>query len=151
MGCLAVLGMVGDYGDLSNLGPTAQTVVSGCDEVVIKKSLMLFPATRPIHKALEFSSKVYIPGVTGSSEGVLSLLNEANIPLKNEGEYRTLLDLAPEETSRLVELQCCDAREIQSRTNPICMTLTLILTLTLTLGPPLCCCPRGNVYSFPTP
>ena len=117
MGELAVLGMVGDYGDLSNLGSLAQSVISNCEDVVVKKSLMLFPATRPIHKALEFSSKVYIPGVTGASEGVLGLLNEAKIPLKYEGEYRTLLDLNSEETKRLVDsisARTADAESIKN-------------------------------------
>ncbi len=102
-GELSVLGMVGDYGDLSGLGELSQNIIKESEGVTIKKSLLLFPATRPIHKALEFSSKVYIPGVSGSSEGVLKLLKEAKIDIKNEGEYRTLLDLTQEETNNLID------------------------------------------------
>ena len=104
MSGLAVLGMVGDYGDLLNIGETAKSILKSAEDISIKQSMLLFPATRPIHKALEFSSKVYIPGVSGSSEGVLNLLKEANISIKNEDEYRTILDLTSEEISRLVEL-----------------------------------------------
>ncbi|MFC1685822.1 DHH family phosphoesterase [Nanoarchaeota archaeon] len=100
---LAVLGMVGDYGDLSNLGMLSREVIKEADDVSTKRNLRLFPATRPIHKALEFSSKIYIPGITGSLDGALKLLKEAKIPLKEGIEYRTLLDLTKDETERLLE------------------------------------------------
>lgn len=99
---LAVLGMVGDYGDLSNLGDLAQKIIKGAEDVSTKRSFKLFPATRPIHKALEFSAKIYIPGITGSLDGALKLLKEADIPLKESGEYRTLLDLTKDEIERLI-------------------------------------------------
>ena len=99
---LAVLGMVGDYGDLSNLDHLAHEIMKEADDVSTKRSFKLFPATRPIHKALEFSAKIYIPGITGSLDGALKLLKEAEIPLKDSGEYRTLLDLTKDEVERLV-------------------------------------------------
>ena len=80
---LAVLGMIGDYGDLSHINELAQEVIKEAKDVSIKKSFKLFSATRPIHKALEFSSKIYIPGITGSLEGALKLLKEAKIQLKD--------------------------------------------------------------------
>ncbi len=103
LSALAVLGMVGDYGDLSNLGFVAQEVVKNSKDVNTKNSLKLFPATRPIHKALEFSSKIYLPGITGSLDGALKLLKEAQIPIKDNGEYRTILDLTKDETQRLIQ------------------------------------------------
>jgi len=47
-------------------------------------------------------AKIYLPGITGSLNGALNLLKEANISLKDNGEYRTILDLTKEETDRLV-------------------------------------------------
>ena len=42
----------------------------------IKKGPTVFSAMRPLHKALEFSSSVFIPGVTGNFNGALEMLRE---------------------------------------------------------------------------
>jgi len=96
---LAVLGMVGDMLD-REISKLNNKIIEDA-EVVIKKGLMLYPATRPIHKALEYSSSMYIPGVTGNSKGVLSLLREADIK-KQENGYKSLIELTDEENSRLI-------------------------------------------------
>lgn len=95
---LAVVGMVGDMLD-REISKLNNRVIEDA-EVVIKKGLMLYPATRPIHKTLEFSS-FYIPGVTGNSKGVVSLLKEIGIDRVN-GEYKSLIELTEEELSRLL-------------------------------------------------
>ena len=70
-------------------------------EPTIKKGPLLYPATRPINKTLEFSSSFFIPGVTGNSKGVLDLLRE--IGIKNEnGSYKSLIELNEDEISKLV-------------------------------------------------
>ncbi|MCX6748949.1 MAG: DHH family phosphoesterase [Candidatus Pacearchaeota archaeon] len=96
---LAVLGMVGDMLD-REVSKLNNKIIEDA-EVVIKKGLMLYPATRPIHKALEFSSSIYIPGVTGNPKGVMSMLREVDIK-KQGNEYKSLLNLDEEETSRLI-------------------------------------------------
>ncbi len=96
---LAVLGIVGDMLD-REVSKLNNKIIEDA-ELVIKKGLMLYPATRPVHKALEFSSSIYIPGVTGNSKGVLSLLREIDIK-KQGNEYKSLLELDEEETSRLI-------------------------------------------------
>jgi RecJ-like exonuclease len=97
---LAVIGMVGDMidQDVNRLN----NIVLKDAEIVIKKGPLIFSATRSLHKALEFSSSVFIPNVTGSSKGVSELLREAEIKIKENERYRTLLDLSQEEMSRLV-------------------------------------------------
>jgi len=97
---LAVLGMVGDMidQDINRLN----NIILKDAEITIRKGPLIFSATRSLHKALEFSSNIFIPGVTGSSKGVLELLRETEIKLKDNDRYRTLLDLTKEEMSRLV-------------------------------------------------
>jgi len=99
---LAILGLVGDFAD-QNLGKIGNTIVQDAKELVIKKNLLLFPSTRPLNKALEFSN-IYIPGVTGSSVGALNLIREAGIKIREEGRFKTLLDLNEEELSKLITL-----------------------------------------------
>jgi len=96
---IAVLGMVGDMLDRS-ISKINNSILNESD-VSVKKGLPLFSSTRPLHKALEFSSSVFIPGVTGSSSGVLNLLRESGIKAENN---KTLLSLSKEELSRLITL-----------------------------------------------
>ena len=96
---LAIIGMVGDM-----LGQNISRINNGIvtdSEVIIKRGLLLYPSTRPIHKTLEFSSGIFIPGVTGNSRGVVNFLKEIGIE-KNNGEYKSLIELNEEETSKLI-------------------------------------------------
>jgi RecJ-like exonuclease len=96
---LAVIGMVGDMLD-KDISKSNNSIISDA-ELTIKKGLLFYPSTRPIHKTLEFSSSIFIPGVTGNSRGVLELLREAGIE-KVRGEYKNLIELTEEENSRLI-------------------------------------------------
>ncbi len=95
---LAILGMVGDMLD-KELGKINNSILEDA-EVIIKKGLLLYPATRPINKALEYSS-ILIPGVTGNFRGAINLLKESGIEKEN-GTYKNILELTKEETSRLI-------------------------------------------------
>ena len=96
---LAIIGMVGDILE-KNIGKIGNTIINDA-EMVIKKGLLLYPATRPINKALEFSSGMFIPGVTGSSSGAISLLKEIGVEKKDE-RYKSLIELDEEENSKLI-------------------------------------------------
>lgn len=94
---IAILGMVGDM-----LGRSISKINNSIlneSNVSVKKGIPLFSSTRPLHKALEFSSSVFIPGVTGSPSGVLNLLRESGIKTDSN---KTLLSLSKEELSRLI-------------------------------------------------
>ncbi len=91
---LAVIGMVGDMLD-QNVSKVNQLILNDA-EISIKRGLLVYPATRPLYKSLEFSS-IYIPGVTGSSRGASAMLKEIGIP-----EEKSLMDLNEEEMSKLV-------------------------------------------------
>ncbi|MEM4259151.1 MAG: DHH family phosphoesterase [Candidatus Pacearchaeota archaeon] len=96
---LAVIGMVGDSLE-KNINRDYDSILKDA-EIVIRKGLLLYPSTRPIDKALEYSSSLYIPEVTGSYKGVIELLHEADIP-KIDGRYKSLYELSEEEMSRLI-------------------------------------------------
>ena len=100
---LAVLGMVGDFLDkeISKMNDQIIKDAKKCG-TQIKRGLTIFSGTRPVHKALEFSSNVFIPGVTGSYSGALTLLREAGISYRQGTRYKTLLDLKKDELSRLM-------------------------------------------------
>ena len=70
-------------------------------ESTIKKGLLLYPSTRPIDKALEYSSNPFIPGVTGSYKGVMELLRDSGIENEN-GKFKALYELNNEEMKKLI-------------------------------------------------
>lgn len=93
---LAIIGLIGDRQE-TNLSKINQQIINETKDLIIKKGLTLYPATRPIKRTLEYSTSPYIPGVTGNSQGVMELLRETNIHYD-----KNLLDLTEEEMSRLL-------------------------------------------------
>lgn len=96
---LAVIGMVGDSLE-KNIGKFYDEIIRDA-EIIMRKGLLLYPSTRPLDKALEYSSGLFIPGVTGSYRGVLELLREADIP-KIGDKFKSVYELTDEEMSRLI-------------------------------------------------
>ena len=96
---LAIIGMVGDILD-QNLSREYDEILKD-SQTTVKRGLLIYPSTRPLNKALEYSSSPYIPGVTGSFKGTLELLREANIP-QNNRTYKALYELNEQEMSNLV-------------------------------------------------
>ena len=102
---ISVIGGSGDYIDFNqgfNEAILKDSVDSG--KLEIKKGLKMFGTqTRPLNKLLQYSTDPYIPGVTGSEEGVINFLNEIGIDYKNErGNFKKLNDLSEEELKELV-------------------------------------------------
>lgn len=93
---LAIIGMIGDRHE-SNLSKINQQIITETEDLNIRKGIVLYPATRPLRRALEWSTSPYIPGVTGNSPGVLDLLRETGI-----GYEKSLLDLSEDEMSKLI-------------------------------------------------
>lgn len=93
---MAIIGMIGDRHE-TKLTKHYQQIINDSENIEIKKSLLIFSATRPLRKSLEYSTSFYIPGVTGSSKGVHEILRENNI-----SSEKTLYELTDEEISKLI-------------------------------------------------
>ena len=96
---LSIVGMVGDTME-KNITKTRDKIIKQAN-VKIKRGLLIYPSTRPLNKSLEYSSRPFIPGVTGNSDGTYELLNEAGIE-KVGKVYKSLIDLNKEEMKNLV-------------------------------------------------
>ncbi len=96
---LAILGMIGDTleKEISNLNHD----ILKDGETKRKRSLLLYPSTRPINRTLEYSSNPFIPGITGDTKGVLELLREAGIK-PSGGKYKSLIELNEDETEKII-------------------------------------------------
>jgi single-stranded-DNA-specific exonuclease len=102
---LAALAVVGAVGDMQNQGGG----LSGANKVVVregveagvleaKQDLLLFGRqTRALPKLLEYSTDVFIPGVSKNSAGAKELLEEAGVEAKEDGNWRRWVDLSEDE------------------------------------------------------
>jgi RecJ-like exonuclease len=95
---LAIIGMIGDTME-KEINKTREKIIREA-EVKIKKGLLIYPSTRPLDKSLEYSSRPFIPGVTGDSKGTYELLKEAGIE-KKDRNFKSLIDLDETEMKHL--------------------------------------------------
>jgi len=95
---LPILGMVGDTLE-KNIHKIRNQIIQEAD-IKIKKGLLIYPSTRPLDKALEYSSRPFIPTVTGNREGTIEVLKEAGIE-KIGKTYKALIDLSDQEMKNL--------------------------------------------------
>lgn len=110
---LAIIGAIGDIQDEDwkmkglNKKIVEQAVKSGM--VRKEKGLRLFGRmNRPVHKALEYSTNPYIPGISGDESAAIQFLSKLGIELKSNGGWRTLSDLTEEETKKLATAIICE-------------------------------------------
>ena len=105
---LAVIGALGDLQDKHegrSLGGVNNLIVedaveSGC--LKVETDLLLFGReTRPIHKALAYTTTPFIPGISGEEDKCLTFLTELGIKLKEDDRWRALRDLSQEEKRKI--------------------------------------------------
>ncbi|MFQ6135721.1 MAG: DHHA1 domain-containing protein [Candidatus Hydrothermarchaeales archaeon] len=104
---LAIVGAVGDMQDPEgrltglNVGIGEDGVKAGVLD--IGKDLRLWGRqTRPLFKAIEYTTDPFIPGLSGNESACIQFLNDLDIPVKREdGEMTRLVDLSQEERQRL--------------------------------------------------
>lgn len=104
---LAVVGAVGDMqasgGEL--VGANRSIVEEGIESGVLTErvDLALYGRqTRPLPKLLEYSSDVFIPGISNSESGSVGFLTDLDLDLKRDGEWRTWIDLTNTERQTVV-------------------------------------------------
>jgi RecJ-like exonuclease len=95
---LAIIGMIGDTME-KEISKLREKIIREAD-VKVKRGLLIYPSTRPLDRALEYSARPFIPGVTGDSKGTYELLKEAGIE-KIGKNFKALIDLDEDEMKRL--------------------------------------------------
>jgi len=105
---LAVIGALGDLQDKykeRSLGGVNSLIVkdaveSGC--LKVETDILLFGReTRPIHKALAYTTTPFIPGLSGEEDKCLAFLTELGIKLKENDRWRALRDLSQDEKRKI--------------------------------------------------
>ncbi|MDI6806696.1 MAG: DHH family phosphoesterase [Candidatus Aenigmarchaeota archaeon] len=71
-------------------------------KVKVERGIKLYGRySRPVHKALEYSFDLFIPGISGSESNAVQFLSEHGIKIKGDDEWRKLSDLNLEEQRKL--------------------------------------------------
>lgn len=108
LACIAVVGALGDLQDKYK-----QRSLGGLNDIIVQDAvnagylktetdLMFFGReTRPIHKALAYTTSPFLPGISGEEDKSTALLDNLNIPKKDGDKWRALRDLSFEEKQRL--------------------------------------------------
>jgi RecJ-like exonuclease len=106
--CIAVVGSLGDMQDKHPqraLGGFNKKIVEEAVDagyLTVEKDLIFFGReTRPIHKALAYTTKPYLPGISGEEDKSLAFLVSLGITPKHGDKWRALRDLSDEEKTKL--------------------------------------------------
>ncbi len=107
LAALAIVGAVGDLqdseGELRGLNRNIVQDAVAANVLRADKDLRLFGRqTRPLYKALEYTTEPFIPGLSGSESACVQFLSDLDIPLKRGESFTMLADLSSEERQRLV-------------------------------------------------
>jgi len=103
---LAIIGAIGDVqakDGLTGLNKKILEIAVKKGKIRVEKGLRLFGLqTRPLHKLLDYSSDLTIPGVTGSESGAVQFLKSIGIEPIVNNKWRTFNDLTENEQKKLV-------------------------------------------------
>jgi len=102
---LAIVGAIGDIQEHKGFSGLNNLILEDCKEnIEIKQGLRIFGTqSKPLFKALEYSTSMFIPGITGNEQAAIGFLSSLGIKLKDEnGKFRKLTDLNKEEMHKLV-------------------------------------------------
>jgi single-stranded-DNA-specific exonuclease len=109
---LSALGVVGALGDMQD--KNERRALIGVNEILVEdgissgslkveSDLVLYGReTRPVHRALAYTTTPYLPNLSGREDNCLTLLTSIGIRLKEGDRLRTIADLTQDEKQKLV-------------------------------------------------
>jgi RecJ-like exonuclease len=106
---LAHLALIGALGDLQDAhggftGPNKELAKDAVDSgfIEIEKDLRFFGRqTRPLYKAIEYTTEPFIPSLSGNESACVQFLSDLGIPAKKKGQQTRLIDLDSDEKKKL--------------------------------------------------
>ena len=106
MAHIAIIGAIGDLQEQNGflrLNDEILQVALKKNKIKVIKGLRIFGTqTKPLHKALEYCTDPYIPGVTGSESGAIQFLSQIGIDPKNGSGWKKIVNLDDEDMKKLV-------------------------------------------------
>jgi RecJ-like exonuclease len=106
---LAIVGATGDLQDYYGkgfVGLNKEITQLGEDSgyITVTRDLTFFGIhTRPLQYLLQYATDPYLPGLTGAEEACYSFLQDRDVDLKSQDDWRTWVDLESEEKQRIIQ------------------------------------------------
>jgi RecJ-like exonuclease len=129
LACLAVIGALGDSQDknpqraLIGLNCSIVTQAINDETLTVERDLLFYGReTRPIHKALSYTTNPFLPGLSGEEDKCLGFLINLGIPLKHGDRWRALNDLNDHE-KREIFSEIVKLLSIHNQSNDSAFTL----------------------------
>ena len=106
MGHVAIIGALGDLqdqGGFLRLNKEILGVAVAKNKIKVTKGLRIFGIqTKPLHKALEYCTDPFIPGVSGSESGAIQFLSQIGINPKNGTGWEKIAQLDEEYIKKII-------------------------------------------------
>ena len=103
---IAIIGAIGDLQEKNGflrLNDEILKIALARNKIKIIRGLRIFGAqTKPLHKALEYCTDPYIPGITGSESGAIQFLYQIGIEPKNGSSWKKIVHLDEQDMKKLV-------------------------------------------------
>ena len=103
---ISIIGAIGDLQEKNGFLRLNNEILAKAIEknkIKVIKGLRIFGGqTKPLHKALEYCTDPYIPGVSGSESGAIQFLYQIGIEPKNNNGWKKIIHLSEDEMKRLV-------------------------------------------------
>ena len=103
---IAVVGAIGDLQEKNGFLRLNEEILRIAVEkgrINVAKGLRIFGSqTKPLHKALEYCTDPYIPGVSGSESGAIQFLYQIGVEPKSGNSWKKIVHLDEEEMKKLV-------------------------------------------------
>ncbi len=103
---VAIIGAIGDLQEQNGflkLNNDVLQIAIKKGKIKVERGLRIFGSqTKPLHKALEYCTDPYIPGVSGSESGAIQFLYQIGIDPKNGSGWKKIVHLDNQDMKKLV-------------------------------------------------
>ncbi len=120
----ALIGATGDIqkqdGEFLGLNKEIAEEAIENDYIERRKGLDLYGrTTKPLQKSLMYTSDPHLEGVTNNESGAIQLIKSSGVTLRENGDFKTLADLTPEEEKKLINTMIRNGYPVQELLNDI--------------------------------
>jgi RecJ-like exonuclease len=120
----ALIGATGDMqkqeGEFIGLNQELEKLALENDIVDKRKGLDLYGrTTKPLQDSLKYTSDPHLPGISNDETGAIQFVQKQGVNIRENGGFRTLSDLSPEEEKKLINGLIKTGRPVQPLLNDI--------------------------------
>jgi len=122
----ALIGATGDIqkqeGEFLGLNQELLERAKEHDLIDTRQGLDLYgKSTKPLHKALMYTSDPYLEGISNNESGAIQFLKSTGVEIRENGSFKTLSDLTEEEEKKIIHGLITQGFDAGKLVNPVYM------------------------------